>query len=334
MADGWGAALQAGVDGYMRGANFTRQSTAADEEDQWRKEQREAARADVADKSALRADLKNAAAPVAVDEGMGGMVRPPEMDNRDVGLPENANLTNGGLMPMAYRVGTRAFGDRAAADAAAAEQNSPRAVAERQAQVYAQRGMPLEAATLGSRQAELLQKAAEFRKAGVFDSLQAFRAGNKEAAVKGLRASGLFDVADGDVTINPKEIELPGIGKVNTYDLTFNQKMADGKIEPATINSHAASLAMMPLEQQLELQRKGVETANKAMGQRAAVPAFSQAPVMAASGTGRQGAVAGQGLQGTDTGAGPSRVSSRAERDGLPAGASYIAPDGQTYIKR
>ena len=236
----------------------------------------------------MKSDLKAASVAATVDEGAGGAIRPPTMDNRDVGEADNfkpmANMAggvvdqqgmaappNGGLMASSYRVGPQSFDTSADAGNYAAQQNRPEAIAARQAQVYQSHGMPGEAAvlenrqaTLQDRQADLQRKAVELKKAGVFEGLQQFRAGNKDSTVKLLRSSGMFNMADDNVTITPKEVELPGVGKIPSYDLTFNNKGADGKVAPMTINSHTVSMALMPYEKQLEMMRKGTETEAKA----------------------------------------------------------------------
>ena len=278
---GWGHVLAAGFKGWQDGTNIGRSIVRDRQDDAWRDEQRAAAREDAADKKTLKSDLRAASMPATVDEGAGGAILPPTMDNRDVGQPDNfqpmANVAggqvqqegmpapaNGGLMAANYRVGPKTFDTSAGAANFAAQQNSPEAIAGRQAQVYQARGMPSEAAALENRQADLQKKAVDLKKAGVFEGLQEFRAGNKDAALKSLKASGMFRVAPGDTTITPKVVELPGIGKIQSYDLTFNNTAADGTVSPMTINSHTASLAMMPYEKQLELQRKGTDTEAKA----------------------------------------------------------------------
>ena len=54
-------------------------------------------------------------------------------------------------------------------------------------------------------------------------------------------------------------MDIPGVGEIQTYDMTFNAKNPDGSIEPVTVNSHQASMALMPYEKALELQRKGTK---------------------------------------------------------------------------
>lgn len=254
MADGWGNVLAAGVNGYLRGQGIVRDQREAEEEQAYRTEVRAAQRAKLAEEKALRQDLRAAAQPIPVVQGAGGAVLPETMDNRDVGQPGEAPLAATG----SYRVGAQQFVDPAAAAGAAQQQGSPAAIAGRQAQVYAARGMPVEAATLENRQAQLQKTAIELKEKGVFEGARALRQGNKDAAVKALKASGYFNI-DGDVTMEPEDVELPGIGKIKAYNLKFTAKNPDGTTEPVVLNSHMLSMGMMPYEKQLELQRKGVK---------------------------------------------------------------------------
>jgi hypothetical protein len=254
MADGWGNILAAGVNGYLRGQGIVRDRKEAEEDQAYKTEIRAAQRTKLADEKALRQDLRTAAQPVAVVEGANGAVLPPNMDNRDVGQPGEAPLAATG----AYRVGAQQFADPVAAAGAAQQQNAPAAIAGRQAQVYAARGMPSEAATLENRQAQLLKTAMELKEKGVFEGARALRQGNKDAAVKALKGSGYFNI-DGDVTMEPEDMDLPGIGKIKAYNLKFNAKNPDGTTEPVVLNSHQLSIGTMTYEKQLELQRKGMK---------------------------------------------------------------------------
>ena len=81
-----------------------------------------------------RNTLRTAAKPIVPEEdGSGGMVRPPEMDNRDVGLPENVTQPNMGLAAARYKVGGKQYATREEADAAAAPLNTPEASVRRYA---------------------------------------------------------------------------------------------------------------------------------------------------------------------------------------------------------
>lgn len=256
---GWGSVLNAAVKGWQQGANFA-QNFEQDKEDRaWVKEQREAVRTERTEKAAIKNELKGAATPMEVVEGSGGTVLPASMDNRDVGQPGEPVLAANG----AYRAGNETFASRDAAAAAAATHNAPEAVASRQAEVYAKRGMPVEAGALEDRQMKLAKQAQDLKEKGVFDTSRLFRAGDKDGTVAGLRKSKMFNIGEGDITMTPKDIEIPGIGAVKSYDLTFPMKGEDGKTTPFTINSHTVSMGLLPYEKQLEVLGKAGDRADR-----------------------------------------------------------------------
>jgi len=154
--DGWGFALQSAVNGYMRGKRMVED----DDEAAYRAKQRERDLARQAEEDATEADLKNAARQADVQQGAGGMVKPATMDNRDVGLPENADLPNGGLMQGGYSVAGKAYDTQQAAQSAADAYNGADAQASRAAKVYAQHGkidksMALEASRRSAEAADM-----------------------------------------------------------------------------------------------------------------------------------------------------------------------------------
>lgn len=150
MSGGWGHALAAAVGGWQAGARTIDDKKDKDEERQWRNEQREAARQDLKDRQSEKQALREAGRPLAMTEGAGGMVAPTTMDNRDVGLPENAVLPNQGLQSGGYAVAGQSFADRGAAQAELARQNAPEAVNQRVAQVYRSQGAPDKAMAMES----------------------------------------------------------------------------------------------------------------------------------------------------------------------------------------
>ena len=78
-----------------------------------------------------RRTIAQAGAPIAMVEGAGGMVKPATMDNRDVGLPENAALPDQGLQQGGFSVAGKSFADPGAAQAELTAQNSPEARSKR-----------------------------------------------------------------------------------------------------------------------------------------------------------------------------------------------------------
>lgn len=256
MAANWGDILASAANGYLRGTQIVAARDRAAKDDAYEEEKRTRERKEWAEKDSLKNDLKLAAAPATITEGSGGAVLPATMDARDIGLPGEAPLDPAA---GAFRVGNQTFINRAAAEAAVQQQNDPMNVAARQAAVYNQRGMPAEAAVLENKQAALAKQAADLKDKGLMTGMARFRAGDKVGTVKALKNSGLFNMADDNVTMTPKKMDIPGVGEITTYDMTFNARNPDGSIEPVTVNSHQASMALMPYEKALELQRKGTK---------------------------------------------------------------------------
>lgn len=208
--------------------------------------------------------LRDAARPANVQEGAGGMLRPDTMDNRDVGLPENAELPNGGLSPQAYRVNGQGYDAQAPALAAAKAYDSPQALAARQAAALNQVGQPAQALQLQNSQADLDTKHAErvrkVREENIVDALQALRRGDGKSMVAAFNKSGDYKI-DGDAMLTPEVREIPGVGKVTTHNATFNVVGPDGKAVPMTVNSHDLSMQYMPYEKALSQQLAQVKGA-------------------------------------------------------------------------
>ncbi len=153
----WGDAVAAAVNGWQRGARMVEDTQERKDEKAWRDEQRAAAREKLQDERAARDALVAAGRPIALVEGAGGAVAPPTMDARDVGLPENAGLSNQGLTPGGYTVAGKSFTDRAAAETEVQRQNSPEGMTQRAAAAYRGLGQLDKAMSLeqGARTAEL-----------------------------------------------------------------------------------------------------------------------------------------------------------------------------------
>ena len=123
--------------GYLKGENQNRDRARQDTRDAQDKELFDSRmrrdRMQEEDMVATRADrqtLRTAAKPVVpVDD----MIKSPDMDNRDVGLAENASRPDGGLSLAGARVGGTRYATRTEADAAAAKQNTPEATTRRYA---------------------------------------------------------------------------------------------------------------------------------------------------------------------------------------------------------
>lgn len=134
------AAALYGLAGYQNNKNRERENARQDAEDAWKTKDRARKEAEWGEADQIKTDLKAAAAPVKLEEGAGGMVKPDTMDNRDVGLPENQALPNGGLMQGMFKVGNQSFSDKAQAEKAVVDYNAPEAVASRTVQAYRKNG--------------------------------------------------------------------------------------------------------------------------------------------------------------------------------------------------
>jgi hypothetical protein len=120
-----------------------------------------------------RAAITRAAAPVTMEEGAGGMIRPASADNRDVGLPNEPGAAAGGLEEGGFRVGGKTFTDKTAATGAAEQANSPEAKASRISMAMEERGNPVGAM-------EFQQKAMQFADQRWDRSLRSAMAGGHE----------------------------------------------------------------------------------------------------------------------------------------------------------
>ncbi|CAN7467802.1 transglycosylase SLT domain-containing protein [Variovorax sp. LjRoot175] len=130
MAGGWGHALAAGVDGYLRGKRIVRDREEDEENKKWRDETRSRQRKAWAEEDDLKSSLKNASRPVALEEGAGGVLKPDYMDNRDVGQAGEKALKQPVTAGDAASAGASSFSN---AMASAAEGESDRAQAAVQA---------------------------------------------------------------------------------------------------------------------------------------------------------------------------------------------------------
>lgn len=270
---GWGHVLAAGLNGYMEGDRAKTDRAEQKEKREAEKEERQLRLADVRREAGTRQALVDAARPVAVQEGAGGMIKPDSMDNRDVGLPENAELPNGGLSLANYSVGGKTFTDRAPADAAAAGLNAPDAVATRQAQALRAGGKPMEALSLDNAvttqkqaaakfTADQMKRARELQEEGYLDAAKAARTGDAQGVFDTFNKNGKIKL-QGVPTVTPAERDIPGVGKIPTYDFSGTVIGADGTPKPFKMNSHDFSMQAMPYEKALEFQRKATDTDSK-----------------------------------------------------------------------
>lgn len=199
------------INGLVRGY-MMRKGIDKDEADQaFQQQQRDQQRAEWDRANQERTQLTAAAAPVSVEEGANGAIKPDTMDNSDVGQPGEAPVPqNGG-----FAVQGKTFTDRASADAAAAAANAPDAIAARQAAAYRSIGKPVEAAQLES--ATTQAKAAKF----TLDSAQQKKLNedfDRKLSSVG-DATQLAGVIDGSPMVQGKKVTAAPSADGKTVDL-------------------------------------------------------------------------------------------------------------------
>lgn len=120
--------------------------------------------------NADRQALADAGKPVSIEEGAGGMLKSDTMDNRDVGLPENAQLPNQGLSDKAYRVAGTGYATPTEAATAKTAYEAPDAVAARTVQALRSTGraadaMQMEASVKSGKMSDIQLNAAKVQEA-------------------------------------------------------------------------------------------------------------------------------------------------------------------------
>ena len=254
---GIGAAGGGFADGYMQGKDYLRREERQKAED----EERSIRLSNLKREASDRDELRRAGQDVEVVQGAGGATLPETMDNRDVGLPGEQAVQPGA------RVGGQQFATGEAATAAATAQNTPQAKLSRQAQVLQAQGKPTESLQLtnaAETQEETRRKRAQqIRDEGFEDAAKAMRLGDPKAVVESFNKTGSMKI-DGELKVTPREIEIPGYGKVQSYDYSGTLVDKDGNRKEGTINSHSFSMGLMPYKDQLGALQKGVEGESKA----------------------------------------------------------------------
>ncbi|MFM9424328.1 hypothetical protein RCH10_000756 [Variovorax sp. GrIS 2.14] len=256
MGAGWGFALAAGVDGWMKGSRLARENDEYETEKAYKDEKRARERKDNAEADSLKADLKQASRDVEVDQGANGKIIPQTMDNRDVGSPENAALPNGGLQDAGFAVAGKPYVDQASATAAAGVQNAPEAVNARLAKTYRAHGDVEKSMAI-----EQSGRAAELSKIQLGDMQWkrglgvAMRSGHEGIAnfvsqseagpMKGMKVQAVPSADGKTVTYssigpNGALVPVPGIGAFTNDQKGVTQAawMLDQSIDPAARMAH------------------------------------------------------------------------------------------------
>lgn len=212
--------------------------------------------------------IAQAGLPVEMVEGAGGMVKPDTMDNRDVGLPENADLPNQGLQQGGYSVGGKAFTDPASAQAELTAQNSPEARSKRV--IAAVSGIdPMKALDLENQQTQRGRETIKFtqeqeayakklKDEGAIDALKALRIGDGAGMTAAFNKGGEFKIL-GEPVLKTEQRDIPGVGTIPTFSATFQVQGKDGQPKEMTVNSHDLGMSLMPYEKWYDAQLKGAK---------------------------------------------------------------------------
>lgn len=222
-AGGWGYALAAAINGGLRGMQMSKDWARQEEDDAFRKEERAQKRQDWNDLATEKQALKDAAQPIAVqqynagqravDAAGGAEFGPPQMDMAQV--PENP------AEPVGWKAGKQTFVDQAAANTYASTQNTPVAIAQRQADAYMKLGKPdkamaISAQVLQQQELEQRQSDRQWR-----DELGRAMQGGHEGLAKLVSASNIGPmsgmkvkpVANGDGTVSYMAVGQDGSAK-------------------------------------------------------------------------------------------------------------------------
>ncbi|MCY1166333.1 hypothetical protein D9M73_62600 [compost metagenome] len=212
--------------------------------------------------------IAQAGLPVEMVEGAGGMVKPETMDNRDVGLPENAELPNQGLQQGGYSVGGKAFTDPISAQAELTTQNAPEARTKRV--IAAMSGIdPMKAMDLENQQTQRGRETIKFtqeqeayakrlKDEGAIDALKSLRIGDAAGMTAAFNKGGEFKIL-GEPVLKTEQRDIPGVGAIPTFTATFQVQGKDGQPKEMTVNSHDLGMSLMPYEKWYDAQLKGAK---------------------------------------------------------------------------
>ena len=271
--------------GYMAAKSREEDRAQRQQEIDMRKQEHDAKMGDIEDGKKLKLSLANAAKPAEVNQNAASLDMgdgPKVYEDQGVANSDYrqarglASMQPEGTQPaiaaptQAISVNGKAMGSLADAQQAAEVYNKPDAVGLRLADAYMAAGKPAEALTLQDRNAKIaaektkaardqVEHAAKLKKENVFEGVKHLRAGNAQAMFDALNSSGEYKLLDVP-TLTPVERDIPGIGKIKSYDAVIKYAGADGKVFEQKVNSHDMSMQMMPYEKALELQRKGTDT--------------------------------------------------------------------------
>ena len=280
--------------GFAQAKEHDRELARQKEQDDWVREERNQKRQEWQQSKALQSGLMQAAQPAMVEDkgttiAMADGQQIPYQDadvagsdfrmmrraGEATGQPVLAQTAQGIAQAPKQEalMNGQSFGSLAEARKAAGEYDSPDAVTKRQAQVY-QRAGNFEKATalrdgLVKRQREEEDHTEKQRQAfrkrneeGVFDAAMALNRGDGQAAFDAFNSTGKYKLKDVPV-LQEVVRDMPGMGKVPTYNATFTVIHPDGKEEKRTVNSLDLLMRVMPPKDMWESMRKNQTAEDK-----------------------------------------------------------------------
>lgn len=219
----------------------------------------------------LNLSLADAGQPVAVNDGAAtlDMGDGPKL-YPDAGVA-NSDMRQARSMGMAdvksptqtFTVGQKSYSDRATADAAAAQQNTPRAVTGRLSDAYSAAGQPLKGIELKRNEAKYAQEQNEFvqraQQEGYAQTARAMLGGDAQQVFDTYNKQGQSKLKSVP-TVERRELELPGFGTVPDYKYSGTVVDSNGVEQPFSTSSHDANMGLMPYKDKLDLLRKGTDS--------------------------------------------------------------------------
>ncbi len=252
-------ALAQGLNGYIRGAQYKDLQDRQAQRDQMAKEEHDIRLDSYRRDNEQRAALAEAAKPATMMTLGSGMVRPETMDDRDVGLPGEAGVANGGLeaVPKSYRVAGQTYVSEPEAKIALENYNKPEATLQRQAQVLSKfdpvKGISLQNTLMqGKKTAMELDQLQASQRAlieneGYVATARAAMTGDPNAVVNAFNKQGDLKVK-GDLTVTPEKRKAPWGEEIETFTYTGQVEDRDGNVRPVKVNSLDAMVRMTPFQ--------------------------------------------------------------------------------------
>ena len=154
---------------------------------------------------------------------------------------------------------SRIYTDLAQADKAMADYGTSKAFTGRLADAYSANGQPMKGIELQRDQQKYDREQQQFmataQQEGYAQTARALVTGDVNAVAKAYNSQGNQKVEG--LKSTPKEIDLPGYGKVKSFDYEGVTVNADGTKMPFKINSHEANMAMMKYPELMKMQLDG-----------------------------------------------------------------------------